>query len=56
MCLCVCVCGGGGGEGGRWGRGERVSFWLSTCSVLIVVPLLEMRPSFPWVSWTEGVR
>ena len=27
-----------------------LSFWLSACSVLIVVPLLKMRPSFPLVS------
>ena len=36
--------------------GKKLSFWLSACSVLIVVPLLEMRPSFPLVSWTEGIR
>ena len=31
-------------------------FLLSACSVLIVVPLLLVRPSFPLVSWTAGVR
>ena len=33
-----------------------MSFWLSACSVLIVVPLLLVRSSFPLVSPTEGVR
>ena len=36
--------------------GRKLSFWLSACNVLIVVPLLYVRPSFPLVSWTEGVR
>ena len=36
--------------------GKKLSFWLSACSVLIVVPLLYVRPSFPFVFWTEGVR
>ena len=31
--------------------GNKLSYWLSAGSVLIVVP-----PSFPLVSWTEGVR
>ena len=31
-------------------------FWLSACSILIVVSLLYVRPSFPLVDWTEGVR
>ena len=31
-------------------------FSLSACSILIVVPLLKVRPSFPSVSWTEGVK
>ena len=30
--------------------GKKMSFWLSACSVLIVVPLLQVRPSFPSVS------
>ena len=34
----------------------KLSFWLSACGILIVVPLLQERPSFPCVSWTEGVR
>ena len=36
--------------------GKKLSFWLSACSILIVVPLLLVRSSFPLVSWTEGVR
>ena len=35
---------------------KKLSFWLSACSVLIVVPLLLVRHSFPLVSLTEGVR
>ena len=33
-----------------------MSFGVSACNGLIVVPLLLARPSFPLVSWTEGVR
>ena len=29
---------------------EKLSFWLSACSVLIVVQLLSVRPSFPLAS------
>ena len=36
--------------------GKKLSFWLSACTVLIVVPLLKVRHSFPLVSWTEGIR
>ena len=36
--------------------GKKLSLWLSACSVLIMVQLLLLRPSFPSVSWTEGVR
>ena len=36
--------------------GKKLSIWLSACSVLIVVPLLLVRPSFSLVSCTEGVR
>ena len=36
--------------------GKELSFWLSACSILIVLPLLYVRPSLPMVSWTEGVR
>ena len=36
--------------------GKKLAFWLSACSVLFVVSLLLVRPSFPLVSWTEGVR
>ena len=32
--------GGGGGGGGGGGEGGILSFWLSACNVLIVVPLL----------------
>ena len=28
--------------------GKKLSFWFSGCRVLIVVPLLLDRPSFPW--------
>ena len=35
---------------------KQLSLWLSACSVLIVVPLVLVRPSFPLVYWTEGVR
>ena len=35
--------------------GKKLSFWPSACLVLIVVPLLYVRPSFPLVSWVEGV-
>ena len=28
--------------------GKTLFFWLSACSVLIVVPLLKVRPSFSW--------
>ena len=31
--------------------GKKLSFWLSACSVLIVQPLLQVRPSYPFVSW-----
>ena len=31
--------------------GQKLSCWLSACSVLIVVPLFKMRHSFPLVSW-----
>ena len=31
--------------------GQKLSFWFSACSVLIVVPLLSVRPSFPLVYW-----
>ena len=34
--------------------GNELSFWLSACSVLIVVPLLLQRSSFHLMSWTEG--
>ena len=33
---------------------KKLSFWLSACSILIVVPLLKLRPSFPLICWTEG--
>ena len=33
-----------------------MSFWLIACSVLIVVPLFKVRPSFPLVFWREGDR
>ena len=59
FCVCVCVGGGGGGgKGGGGGRreGKKLPFWLSAYSVLIVVPLLLVRPSVPLVSWTEGVK
>ena len=36
--------------------GKKLSFWLSVCSILIVVPLVLVHPSFPLVSWTESVR
>ena len=36
--------------------GRKLSFRFSACSVLFVVPLFKMRPFFPLVSWTEGVR
>ena len=38
--------------GCRFGHclGKTLSFWLSACSVLIVVPLLYVCPSFPLVS------
>ena len=36
--------------------GKILSFWLSACSVLTVVPLFYVCPSFPMVSWTECVR
>ena len=36
--------------------GKKLFFWLSACNVVIVVPFLEVRPTFPLVSWTEGVR
>ena len=36
--------------------GKKRSFWLSACCVLIVVPLLKVRPSFPLVSWTESFK
>ena len=52
----MCVCGGGGGRGGGRRAGKKLPFWLSACSVLIVVPLLLVRPSVPLVSWTEGVK
>ena len=35
--------------------GKVTALRLSACSVLIVVPLLLVRPSFPLVSWTESV-
>ena len=34
---------------------KKLSFWLSACSVLTVVPLLLVHPVFPLVSWMEGV-
>ena len=36
--------------------GKKLYFWLCACSVLIVMPLLYVRPSFPLVSWMAGVR
>ena len=36
--------------------GKKLSFWLSACSGLIMVPLLYVRPSFPSKSSTEGIR
>ena len=30
---------------------KKLSFWLSACSVLIVVPIRKVHPSFPLVSW-----
>ena len=37
--------------------GKRLSFWLSACGVLAVVPLLWVRPSFSSIKpWMEGVR
>ena len=36
--------------------GKKLSFSLSAGSVLVVVPLLLVRSSFPSMSWTEGVR
>ena len=36
--------------------GKILSFWLSACSVLIAVALLQVRPSFPLVSWMQSVR
>ena len=33
--------------------GKKLSVWLSA---LVLVPLLQVRPSFPLMSWTEGVR
>ena len=35
---------------------KKLSFWLSACRVLIMVPLLYVRSSFSSASWTEGVR
>ena len=32
---------------------KKLSSWLLACSVLRVVPLLKVRPSFPLVSWNE---
>ena len=34
---------------------KQLFFWLSACSVLIVVPLLLVRLSFPFVPWTDSV-
>ena len=36
--------------------GKKLPFWLSTCSVLIVVPLLYVCPSLPLVFWMECVQ
>ena len=36
--------------------GRKLSFWISACTVLIVVSLLLVRTSFDLVSWTECVR
>ena len=36
--------------------GKKLSFWLPACSVLIVMPLLQVHPSFSLVFWMEGVR
>ena len=35
---------------------QELSFWLSDCSILIAMPLLEVHPSYPLVSLSEGVR
>ena len=36
--------------------GKKLSFWISFCYVLIVVPLLEVSHYFHLMSWMEGVR
>ena len=36
--------------------GKKLAFWFSACSVLMVIPLLLVRPSFPLVSLNGGFR